>query len=102
MTKRISPIEGMLATMKAMGEGGLMRERNDVFTDELGNVIVDTVEAFDTHEWETGISKDRGEDWTIVEQYENRGAAQIGHVSWVEKMKANPELELEDINLWGL
>lgn len=63
--------------------------------------MVDTCIAFDTQQWETGISRDE-EDWIIVEQYEDRELAEAGHNRWVAALKADPTMELEDINLWNL
>jgi hypothetical protein len=60
---------------------------------------VDTVVAFDTEKWETGVSTDG--NWIIVEQYPNREKAVIGHKKWIKLMKDNPSRKLKDINVWG-
>ena len=79
-----------------MGFPGLEESREDVINTVLENgVIVDTCEAFDTHKWETGICRD--DCWEVPEQYRSREEAVIGHDKWVEKMKENPELEIDDV-----
>ena len=85
--------------MKTQAEGNPFRK--DVITDEFDNIVVDTCVAFDTHEWETGV-KIGDISWKIVEQYDNREQAVKGHNNWVKKLKKNPNIELPDINTWGL
>ncbi len=102
MVKRINAIAGMCATIEAMKTSiieGELPERKDVFREETVRYIVDTVKAFDTGMWETGIEKS-GDDWVIVEQYENREKAKTGHDKWVKQMEQNPKRKLKDINLW--
>lgn len=96
--KTIDPLAGALAIMNVM-TGQTKVDRSDVFNTKIGDIVIDTVCAFDTHTWETGIK--RG-DWIIVEQYETRELAEKGHQEWVKKIEENPNLELEDINLWNL
>lgn len=97
--KQINPIEGMMKTMGALS-GITTVDRSDVFNDKFNNIVVDTVEAFDTHEWETGIEIDG--KWIIVEQYETREKAKSGHNEWVKTMKKNPKKKLKDVNVWSL
>jgi len=102
--RKITPIEGMLRTLEATKElaiGNTLEGRDDVFNTELyeGDIIIDTCCAFDTHTWETGICKKNGH-FIIVEQYNNRNEAVIGHNKWVEKMTQDKKQHLEDINVW--
>ena len=95
--KTLNPIEGVLGTLRVMG-GLDTVDRSDVFNIKIGEVTIDTVVGFDTGIWETGIK--RGE-WVIVEQYETRKLAEKGHKKWVNKIKKNPKIKLEDINIWS-
>ena len=70
--------------------------RKDVFNSDIGTHVVDTVCSHDTEIWETGVEP-KGGKWIIVEQYENRDAAKVGHETWVRDLKQNPKLKLEDI-----
>ncbi len=72
--------------------------RKDVFNDVLEKHTVDTVCGFDTNVWETGVEP-RGGKWIIVEQYESRDKAKVGHKEWVQKLEKNPNMILEDIFL---
>lgn len=94
----ISPIEGILSTISSMAHPE-NNDRSDVFRDEFGDIIVDTVSPCDIKVWETGIN--RNGDWIIVEQYEDRESAKEGHKKWVNLLKENSNVELEDINVWG-
>jgi hypothetical protein len=103
--KSINPIKGALLTIQAQADLilGKPREwRNDFFRLETEEFIVDTCVPFDTNMWETGISQDNEASWTIVEQYKDKEEAEIGHAKWCELLKADPQKELEDINLWDL
>ena len=95
--KKINAVEGIVKTMETMS-GITNIDRTDVFRDKIGKVIVDTVEAFDTKEWETGILQSG--DWIIVQQYENQDEASIGHKKWLKKMKENPKRKLKSIQVW--
>ena len=97
MVKRINFIEGLANTLGAMANGNPYRD--DVFKSNVGDIIIDTCVAYDTKEWETGIKKGK---WIVVQQYKNRKLAEKGHNKWVKKMTGNPNLPLEDIDLWGL
>lgn len=103
MTKRISAMEGMMKTsmVKQIGIDSLREEALN-WEDKKRKIIVDTCEAFDMYEWETGIERKKQEGkWVIVEQYESKEEAIIGHKKWIDKIKKNPKVKLEDINLWG-
>jgi hypothetical protein len=103
--KEITPIEGIASTMMAIRDGIIgesPQDREDIFREEKDSWIVDTCCAFDTGTWETGISKDEGEKWIIVEQYKNREEAKKGHNKWAEKMTKNPNIKLKDIHVWGI
>lgn len=102
--KEINPIQGILSTLSTIAkyQTNPFRESNKVFRTEEKDWLVDTCIAHDTEAWETGISKNKGEDYTIVEQYENEKEAEKGHKKWVEMMRENPNSELEDIEVWGV
>jgi len=99
----LSPLEGAFSNLQEMASGNTKTTelRKDVFNDTIGGTEIDTCVAFDTNEWETGIAQ-HGEDWVIVEQYESRAKAKLGHKRWVKAITENPDMELEDINLWNL
>lgn len=100
----ISPMEGVFATLQAQANLAMGQEREwrkDKFTDNEDDWVVDTCMGFDTGLWETGISQDKEDSWTIVEQYADRKEAEIGHAKWYELIKAEPNKELEEINVWG-
>lgn len=71
--------------------------RKDVFNNVLKfgkNIfVVDTCFTPDTNAWETGIKKN-DESWIIVEEYETRTLAEKGHKNWVNKLKKNPKIKL--------
>ena len=66
---------------------GVAATRRNALNDTIGGTIVDTVKAFDTGLWETGIEVD-GKPWVIVEQYPNEAAARTGHQKYVDEVKA--------------
>jgi len=98
MVKRMSFTEGFFKTLQVL-VGQINVDRSDAFRDAWNNIIVDTVVAYDTNMWETGIMVE-GNGWVIVEQYEDREEAKKGHAKWVKRMKSNPRCELKDIDLW--
>ena len=98
--KKISPICGTFLTLQAAAMGGASLDRTDALRDEFDNIVVDTCCAFDTGTWETGISKNSGEDWKIVEQFPSQEDALKGHKNWVDTMKQNPDIELKDVGVW--
>ena len=77
--------------------GNKIEGRDDVFNNKINNHVIDTVCAFDTHIWETGIERDG--EWIIVGQYNNRDEAVIGHKKWCNEITKNPKVKLEDIGL---
>ena len=100
MSKRINAFEGAMKTIKVIG-GLESVDRSDVFNTKVGKIVIDTVRAFDTCEWETGIQLNKVNDnWIIVQQYKNGEQAQKGHQNWVDKLTKNPNLKLKDINVW--
>ena len=98
--KKIPASEGIVKTLECLS-GIISHDRSDVFRDKLGKVIVDTVKAFDTQEWETGICQNNDNNWVIVEQYPTRDEALNGHKKWVKKMKKNPKQKLKKIDVWS-
>lgn len=55
-----------------------------------GDYEIDTCFCNDTNKYETGISKLKN-DWIIVEEYNTKCDASIGHKKWVEFTKAEPK-----------
>jgi hypothetical protein len=85
----------IMDSLKWLGSGD-MSHRNDVFnTDVANNQVVDTVLPRDTNKWETGV--ERKGVWYIVEQYDSREEAKVGHDSWVESLNSDPEQKLVDV-----
>ena len=73
------------------------KSRETAMTDEFDangkHFIVDTVKAFDTGKYETGIEID-GDNWIITEKYETQEEAAKGHEKWiVECKKQNSEIK---------
>ncbi|HUV46305.1 MAG TPA: hypothetical protein VMW45_04485 [Dehalococcoidia bacterium] len=101
MTKRIDALEGTLITLENMATG-YRTHRDDIFQNEIGDIIVDSVKATDTDRWETGVSSDKGRHWVIVQQYRFRLLAKLGHIIWVKRMKSNPNRKLKDIDVWNI
>lgn len=82
-------------------ELGLVDEaRKDALTKKLRTHLVDTCMCVDTNQWETGI-RPKNKSWIIVEQYENKKEATKGHNKWVEKLRINPKLDLNDMMEYG-
>ena len=100
--KEVNPYFGMFSTIKIIseGKGNPFRESDKVFRVEEDDWIVDTCIAHDTETWETGINQNK--KWIVVEQYKTEKEAEKGHSKWVKLMRENPEIELEDINVWGI
>ena len=94
-------IGSVLSGIQTKAMNGEIEGRDDVLRDEFNDIIVDTVCAFDTHIWETGIKKegDSGYTWVIVSQYKDRDEAVIKHKKWVEHMKKSLDKKPRDINL---
>ena len=63
--------------------------------------VVDTVKAFDTGIWETGIDPKSTGNWVIVEQYDSDVHAKEGHEKWVKLMRENPNRTLPDLQRDG-
>lgn len=64
---------------------------------EKDDLIIDTARRFDGRQpYETGIEHPEYNDgrWVIVEAYDTKEEAQVGHNAWVEKMTT---LELPNI-----
>lgn len=84
-------LENLIGNMPMMMN--FAEEEHERFNTETKNFIVDTVEAPDTGCWETGISSvgfDNAE-WIIVEEYETKKEAKVGHNKWVKYMESNPK-----------
>lgn len=78
------------------GFPSLEKSRKDVFkyTDEK-TYNIDTCRAFDTGKWETFMESKYGQG--VVELYENREEAEIGHNKWVKRYKKNPKIKIKDV-----
>lgn len=106
-SKKISPIIGILDTLAQLSEfivrgGAPPSNRAEALNDKVGEQTVDTVYPTDTQTWETGIRREPGGGWKIVEQYPNKDVAITGHAAWVAKLTAKPDMELVDMDIWGL
>lgn len=69
---------------------------------KIDKVVIDTAAVTDSEQpYETGISHPEynGSDWVIVEIYDTKALAEIGHKKWVGKVSKNelPD-ELEDVS----
>jgi hypothetical protein len=95
-----NPIDGVFKTLVFISSGK-KPDRSEAMNYYVNGCTIDTVIAFDTGKWETGIKHDGG-SWVIVEQYENKALADIGHTKWVKLMTDNPNTPLKDINLWNI
>lgn len=93
----IKALSGVSAMLK--GLPNIEEARKDIFRDEIDEVIIDTVCAFDTNKWETGINI-KG-DWIIVEIYDNKKQAKTGHEKYVSEVK-NGKRDFKDNDMWGL
>lgn len=79
---------------------GAEDRRKNALTKETKEFTVDTCLAGDTGCWETGICSDKFNhgEWVIVDEYETRKKAKVGHEKWIKHMKTNPK-ELTDIHI---
>lgn len=78
---------------------GFEPDRSDVLRYEKDDLIIDTCEAYDTGEWETGLHDKRYSDrWIIIEQYPDRKSALKGQEKWVKIFTGSdlPE-EIDDV-----
>jgi hypothetical protein len=75
--------------IKALTSDG--SHRDDALNCTINNIEIDTCFAPDTGEWETGIYKNM---WIIVEHYEDKNSAVIGHKKWCDVVKDNPNSDL--------
>lgn len=97
---RVSPMEGVLNFLATGLTGPLEQITNKLHND---TVIIDTCLPTDTHIWETGIERINIEGkWIIVEQYEDKKKAEIGHGKWVNLLTEYPDYPLKDIDSWSL
>lgn len=96
--KVLSIPEVLLGSLQMMRDAivGQNTWRDDALTTELPAYTIDTCCPSDTQCWETGIQP-KGGSWYIVEQYDDKAGAQLGHQQWVERLTANLNLKLRDI-----
>jgi len=92
-------LDSVLGIMDDVASGRGRSFRDDKFRDQVNDIVVDTIKTTDTGLWETAISRDNQESWTIVEQYESRVNAKEGHIEWFKDMMEHPDRELKDIYL---
>lgn len=76
-----------------VGDSNLEEDRKNAlrYGDNDDDLIIDTCHCIDTGFYETGIIDiryDSGKDWVIVEEYNTKEKAKIGHDKWVKKMKS--------------
>ena len=66
---------------------------------EVGEVFVSTVKAFDTNRYETAVEHPEYNNGKliVVEEYDNKAAAQVGQLKWIEIMTAEvlPEVLID-------
>lgn len=85
----------MFSFLRAIATGEEISDRaNAIRTDLPNGTIIDTCKAYDVGRWETGIKRGEGE-WEIVERYDTQEEAKKGHDKWVNKIKEDPEINLE-------
>ena len=105
-------IGGLLNGFGGMLYGGENSKENRLvgrYGKDNDNLIIDTCYTSDTGLYETGIIDHRyinGEHWLIVDEYETKKEAQLGHKKWTKVLKSeklpNPIREIhldEDIYL---
>jgi len=97
ITKNLTPNDLIPNILEAMCTN---QDKTKGLNDKINNHMIDTVVAFDTKKWETGI--ERNGEWTIVEQYKNEKLAKTGHKKWIKLITDNPKTKLKDINLYNL
>lgn len=98
----VHPVAGALGFFSVLPQDW-EDSRQDVFTDELDGITVDTCCPTDTQVWETGVKRENIEGkWVIVSQHNSREEAEQEHKKWVEYLKENPTCELKDIDNWNL
>lgn len=90
----------LMKAIRGMSDGSLKEARANALTKETKTHTIDTCFCTDTEQWETGI-KPKDSPWVIVEQYEGRIPAMVGHNKWVNAVEENPKLELEDVMEYG-
>lgn len=107
--KRVDPLTGMLnflcSQAKSLSDpqGAFERNRATATKTELGDITIDTCCPSDTNTYETGIQRMSIEGkWIIVEQYEDKEQAELGHKKWVNIMEEYPDYPLKDIDTWSL
>jgi len=83
----------MAEAMKMIAQSKQMRAEQ--MTDKVGNITIDTVNTLD-HGWETAIDKGDG-NWILVQRYVDAGAAKLGHLTWIDVIAENPNMELENV-----
>ncbi len=99
--KRISSTEGITKLFDPKSEEVHKVCRQDVLRDDLPHHIIDTCVGFDTGFWETGVIVKDG-NTIVVEQYDSREEAVIGHAKWLESLRENPSQELKEIHIWEI
>jgi len=89
---------GILTSLARMENGQYFRDT--AITTETEKYTVDTVFSSDTGFWETGIICDGFNDneWIIVDEYESKKDAEVGHDKRVKYMKKSPK-RLYDVHI---
>jgi hypothetical protein len=80
-------------------------EERKVSNDIVNGATIDTCAVSDSdHPFETGIVSPDYNDgkWVIVEEYDSKELAEIGHKKWVDLFTNNKPTELIDVSSCGL
>ena len=80
-------------------------EDRKVCNTEINGAIIDTCAVTDSDQsYETGIEHPsyNNDNWVIVEMYDTKEEAQIGHAKWVEAFTDKLPESLEDVGTSGI
>ena len=96
---RVDPLMGVMNFLAT----GMKGPHEQISTKVSDTIVVDTSLPRDTNIWETGIERTEIEDkWVIVEQYQDKEHAEVGHKRWSDQMAEFPDYPLKDIENWSL
>ena len=67
-------------------ERSITYNKNKINKTVINDIIISTMFAEDINKYETGI-KNKNQDWDIIEYYNTKEEAELGHNKYVEKYK---------------